>query len=106
MFAVAAAVTAMGVLTLTLLRRFEDKADHLARHRVEATLRGAPAALFAGLTPMGATVEGLVYERRLFEGTHHVAFDLVVDAKVPFDTLVATLEATPDLVSVRLAPRG
>jgi hypothetical protein len=30
----------------------------------------------------------------------------VVDAKVPFDTLVATLEATPDLVSVRLAPRG
>lgn len=106
MFGIAASVTAMGVLTLTLLRRFEDKADHLARHRVEATVRGAPEGLFAGLAALGATVEGLSYERHLVEGTSHVSFDLVVEAKVPFEALVAALEATPALVRVRVAARG
>jgi putative Mg2+ transporter-C (MgtC) family protein len=65
MFVESGAVTCMGLLALTVLRRFEDKADHLVRRRVRVTLK-----------PNGATAEA-------------VASDL---AKLCLDVSVANVE--------------
>ena len=43
MFVVSIAVTAMGIVALTVLRRFEDKDDHLMRRRVSVVLGRGPA---------------------------------------------------------------
>jgi putative Mg2+ transporter-C (MgtC) family protein len=48
MFVESVSVTGMGLLALTVLRRFEDKADHIVRRRVRVTLK-----------PQGATPESV-----------------------------------------------
>lgn len=51
MFVESVAVTGMGLIALTVLRRFEDKADHIVRRRVRVTLE-----------PDGATPESVTKE--------------------------------------------
>src|SRR5580698_4617784 len=68
MFVESAAVTVMGIVALTLLRRFEDKDDHLLRRRVSVTLgEGGEdiAAVVAALAQLGAKVSDVEYEKRL-----------------------------------------
>ena len=58
----------LGLLALTVLRRFEDKDDHLIRRRVTVVLgedaRGVTAVVEA-LKAIGATVSDVEYEKRL-----------------------------------------
>ncbi len=60
-------VTAMGIGALTLLRRFEDKNDHLIRRRVSIVLgEGSEIAeIVVALTDLGAVVSDMAYEKRL-----------------------------------------
>jgi putative Mg2+ transporter-C (MgtC) family protein len=68
MFVESGAVTFMGLVALTVLRRFEDKDDHLERRRVSVVL-GEDAtdltAVIEPLTRLGATVSVVEYEQRL-----------------------------------------
>ena len=102
MFIVAASVTAMGVVTLTIMRRLEGKVDDLARHRVEASLSGEPDAMFAALTTLGGRVERLDYERRVDEGAVVVACDVVIPADIGVARMIAAIEQVPGLRRVRI----
>lgn len=82
MFVESVAVTCMGLLALTVLRRFEDKADHVVRRRIRVTLK-----------PDGATAESVT--RDLAE----LCVDVGV-AKVEVDT--AGDPATTLALEVRL----
>jgi len=67
MFVESAVVTGMGVIALTVLRRFEDKNDRLVRRRVSVTLGEDAqdiAAVVEALTKLGGKVADVEYEKR------------------------------------------
>jgi len=68
MYGIAVIVTLMGVIALTVLRRFEDKNDHLMKRRVHVVIGDDPSGLervFGALSELGTTVSDVEYERRL-----------------------------------------
>jgi putative Mg2+ transporter-C (MgtC) family protein len=68
MFVESGVVTLMGLLALTVLRRFEDKDDHVQRRRMIVTLGGNAkdvTAIVEGLSKAGAKVSVIEYEKRL-----------------------------------------
>lgn len=68
MFLVAAVVTGMGIAALTVLRRFEDKNDHLVSRQLSVVLgeeSGGVAGLISALGDLGISVNDLEYEKRL-----------------------------------------
>lgn len=68
MFLVAAVVTGMGIAALTVLRRFEDKNDHLVSRQLSVVLgegSGGVSGLISALGDLGISVNDLEYEKRL-----------------------------------------
>lgn len=68
MYGIAVIVTLMGVIALTVLRRFEDKNDHMMRRRVQVVIGDDPNGLervFGALKERGITLSDVEYERRL-----------------------------------------
>jgi len=106
MYVVAATVTAMGMLTLTTMRRFEDKIDDLVRRRVEASLSGAYDPLLMSLQGLGATIDRLEYERQLDAEIVRVTFDLVSPSGLELRRIVDTMEAIPGMLRVRVVSPG
>jgi putative Mg2+ transporter-C (MgtC) family protein len=108
LFVVSVAVTAMGIVALTVLRRFEDKNDHLMRRRVSVVL-GAAAPGIGGvvsvLTDLGATVSEVEYERRLDGGKKRVVatFDVQFADTVGVAKLIDGIESVQGVRRVRIA---
>ncbi|MFO0749277.1 MAG: MgtC/SapB family protein [Myxococcota bacterium] len=102
MFIIAVAVTAMGMIILTVMRSLEARIGDSARHRVEATVAGSPEALFEVLADLGARVERLEYERRIEDAVVLVAFDLMVPNAVPLSRVVSTIESVEGLRRLRI----
>lgn len=102
MFVVAAAVTAMGMFILTLMRSLEARIGDIVRHRVEATVSGSPESLFAALGQLGARVERLEYERLVDDAIVRVAFDLMVPNAVKLDQVVTVIEQVDGLRRLRI----
>lgn len=102
MFVVAAAVTAMGMFILTLMRSLEARIGDIVRHRVEATVSGSPEPLFAALGQLGARVERLEYERLVDDAIVRVAFDLMVPNAVKLDQVVTVIEQVDGLRRLRI----
>jgi len=97
MYAVSAAVTAMGLLALTVLRRFEDKKDHVSRRRVSVVLGEEEAGaglVIAALTAMGTTVTDVEYERRLDDDKKRIVatFDVDLEKALGVSSLIQTVE--------------
>lgn len=67
MFVEGVAVTLMGILALTVLRRFEDKDDHMLRRQLELVLgdRDVLEEVVANLGALGVRISAVSYERRL-----------------------------------------
>ncbi len=68
MYIEAGVVTGMGFITLTALRRFEDKDDKQIKRRISLVLSedaAGIAAVVAALQGLGATVTDVEYERRM-----------------------------------------
>jgi putative Mg2+ transporter-C (MgtC) family protein len=104
MFTVAVAVTIMGTLALTVLRRFEDKNDALQKHHIQLE---APvldvAATVKELEALGAVVSQLAVERLRGEKARTtLRLTAVLPRDVPRDKLLATLEAVPDVRRVQI----
>lgn len=93
------AVTGLGVVALTALRRFEDKDDKSIRRRITIVLgEGAPAVseLVAAINELGATVAELDYDRRLDDKKKIVVtLDVRVPMHVGLAKLVERLERQP-----------
>jgi putative Mg2+ transporter-C (MgtC) family protein len=101
-------VTGMGVTALTVLRRFEDKNDHVVRRRVSVVLGGDAndiGPIVVALGTVGATVSAVDYQKRLDDEkkrlsvTFHVELPAVVD---PTDLIRLIEEAVPDVRRVHV----
>ena len=100
MYAIGVVVTGMGVATLTVLRRFEDKNDHVLRRRITLVLGDDPNCLehvMAALACLDATVSAIEYQRRLDDEKKPVvaSFDVRVNDRVSLMQLVQTIDVVP-----------
>jgi putative Mg2+ transporter-C (MgtC) family protein len=90
-------VTLLGLLALTVLRRFEDKNDHLTRRRVTVVL-GEDArdvtAVVDALKGIGATVSDVEYEKRLDGEKKRIVatFDVDQESTIGVAKLIQTVE--------------
>ena len=107
MYPISVVVTAMGVVTLTLLRRFEDKNDHVLRRRITLVLgedRDCLERVMDALTRLDATVSALEYQRRIDDERKPViaSFDVRVSDRVSLMQLVRTIDVVPGVRRVRV----
>jgi putative Mg2+ transporter-C (MgtC) family protein len=97
MYVESGVVTLLGLLALTVLRRFEDKNDHLTRRRVTVVL-GEDArdvtAVVDALKGIGATVSDVEYEKRLDDDKKRImaTFDVDLESTVGVAKLIQTVE--------------
>ncbi len=105
MYAVASFVTLLGVLALTILRRFEDKDTRAAQRRRIDLLLGPDASatkLSAKLRDMGLTVSTLAQERKTDEKTQALLLEVRIPQQIEIDKLIDDLGAEPDVRRVRV----
>ena len=106
MFVEAAVVTGLGVVSLTVLRRFEGKDDHGLRRRITLVLGSdAPAVsgLIAAINELGATVAELDYDKRLDDKKRVVVtLDVGLPASVGLATLIERLESQPGVRRIQV----
>jgi putative Mg2+ transporter-C (MgtC) family protein len=106
MFVEAVVVTGLGVIALSVLRRFEDKDDgHLRRRLMLVLGEESPglAQIEEALHGMGASVSELDYERRLDDKKKiAVTLEVRVPANLAMAELVARIERQPGVRRVHV----
>jgi putative Mg2+ transporter-C (MgtC) family protein len=106
MYALSVLSTVLGVVALSVLRRFENKDDGMLRRRVTITMTGAApplSELFAALHRRGVHVSPTEYDRDLAERRIRVT----LDTRVPVEErerLVELFESQPGVQHVRIEP--
>lgn len=107
MFVIAGTVTAMGITALTVLRRFEDKNDHLSRRHLSVVLgeeAGGVAALVKALGDLGVLVTDLEYEKRLDDDKKRLVakFDVQMDDAIGVSRLIDCVEQVPGVKRIHV----
>ena len=109
MFVVSVVVTAMGLTALTLLRRFEDKDDHVVSRRVTLVLASAEVldGVMTALKGQGVRVSDFDYDRRLDDEKKRteVTFDMDVPNAVGVPKVIASIEAVEGVRRVQVERR-
>jgi putative Mg2+ transporter-C (MgtC) family protein len=105
MFVESGVVTLMGLLALTVLRRFEDKDDHVQRRRVIVNLGGNAkdvTAIVEGLSKAGAKVSVIEYEKRLEDDKRRIVaiFDVQFADSIAISQLIEAVESVPEVQRV------
>jgi putative Mg2+ transporter-C (MgtC) family protein len=99
--------TGFGIIALTLVRRFEDKDDHLTRRRLTLNLTGdinaASTRMLDAVVELGGKVFDTEYERDLSDnGQVVLTIDVTLPIRVGVAQLVAALEAQPGLAHIHV----
>ena len=105
MYVEAAFVTLLGVLALTILRRFEDKDTRKQqRRRIEVVLGPAGSArqIAARLRESGVAVSTLGYDRSVEADTRSLTLDVRLPSTLDIERLIELLEAQPEVRRVRV----
>jgi putative Mg2+ transporter-C (MgtC) family protein len=104
MYVIAVFVTILGVVALTLLRRFEDKDDRMSRRRIFLVLGGdgSVSEISTKLTDIGATVSAIEYDRHVADKTLAVTLDVRFPHTVRIDRLIEEIECQRDVRRVKL----
>lgn len=109
MFVESIAVTVIGLLALTYLRRFEDKNDQVTKQRV-ALVVGDDATVplvMQALADLGVNVVQVEYERRLDEKRRtSLTLDVSVPVTVTLAQLIEAIEKHPDVRRIQLTQPG
>jgi putative Mg2+ transporter-C (MgtC) family protein len=111
MYVESVVVTGMGVTALTVLRRFEDKNDHVVRRRISVVLGGDAndvGPIVTSLASVGATVSAVDYQKRLDDDRKRlsVTFDVELPALFDATELIRTIEqAVPDVRRIHVEHR-
>jgi putative Mg2+ transporter-C (MgtC) family protein len=104
MYYISAAATGIGVIALTVLRRFERKEDDMVRHRIRLTLDEAappPSTIFAALNARGINVSPEEYEKHVDEHRVHVVFQVRVP-RATSEEIIASIETQPGVRHIHL----
>lgn len=89
------AVTAMGLIALTVMRLFEDKNDKVIRRYVSLTLEDVPegiSKIMKVLTQAGATVPDFDYEKKVESKTVGITFEVRIPVILGVNGLINLLE--------------
>jgi len=109
MYLVSVVVTGMGITALTVLRRFEDKNDHLFTRRVSLVLAdaGVLGLVLSALRERGVVASDFDYERRLDEEKQRttVTFEVEVPVAVGVTQVIACIEAVQGVRRVQVERR-
>ncbi len=106
MFVESVGVTVMGIVALTVFRRFEDKNDRVTKRRVTLVLDGDTPAetLVRELSSLGAVVAHVEYERRLDEKARtSLTCDVTLPIEVGLTSLVEAVEKHPGVRRVHVS---
>src|SRR5579863_5616229 len=111
MYVEGGAATLLGLLALTVLRRLEDKQDHMLRRRVSVVL-GEDAedvsVLVTALTELGAIVSDVEYERRLDDEKKRIVaiFDVRFVDTLAVTRLIRVVESVRGVRRVNVQHHG
>lgn len=109
MYIEAVVVTAMGMAALTVLRRLEDKDDHLVRRRLDVMLTSSESLekVFAALASLGVKVSDVAYDHRLDDEKKRVGVTLDVEFRdtLSVPQLVRAVEVVPGVRRIQLQSR-
>jgi putative Mg2+ transporter-C (MgtC) family protein len=105
MYVESGVVTVMGIVALTVLRRFEDK--NMLRRRISVVLGSEdakPEAITEALRGIGATVAQVEYDRRFGEekGKLVATFDVQFADTVAVTNVISAVEAVPGVRRIRV----
>ncbi len=106
MYSICVASTALGVIALTVLRRFERKEDALVGRKITLALDATAPPLpviIAALGERDISVAPVEYERLIDEGRVQVTLQARVSPTTSED-LLAVLESQPGVRRVRIEP--
>ncbi len=107
MYVEGAAVTVMGLATLTIFRLFEDKNDKLIRRFVTLEMEDAPervSHIMSALNNFGAKVADFDYEKKLQGQSVGITFEVRIPVSAGVSGLIELLEQQPGVrhVNIRL----
>ena len=104
MYFIAGTVTFIGIISLTVLRRFEDKNDRLLRRRISLVLgeQGTVAEVSGRLAQIGAVVSAVEYDRKFDDKKLTVTLDVRFPEEITVEKLLEELEGQPGIRRVRL----
>jgi putative Mg2+ transporter-C (MgtC) family protein len=109
MWVISVVVTAMGITALTVLRRFEDKNDHLITRHVSLVLASAEVLerVMEGLKGLGVKVSDFDYDRRLDDERKRteVTFDMDVPDTLGVPKVIACIESVEGVRRVQVERR-
>jgi putative Mg2+ transporter-C (MgtC) family protein len=109
MFVVSVVVTAMGITALTVLRRFEDKNDHLVTRHVSLVMANATVLerVAEALKGQGVTMSDFDYDRRLDDEKNRteVTFDVEIPVAVGVPKVIACIETVEGVRRVQVERR-
>lgn len=103
------AVTAMGLVSLTTFRVFEDKDDKSIRRYVSLTLEDSPdqiTKIMGALTGIGAKVPDFNYERGTAPPMLRLFFEISIPEKVGTNGLITLLEKQQGVKHVNIRLRN
>jgi putative Mg2+ transporter-C (MgtC) family protein len=97
-------VTATGLSALTLLRRFEDRGEPIARQRISLVVDQAlspVSAIVAALTATGTVLSQEEYERQL-DGRIRITFEVRSVAPIQNHELASSLDGLPGIQHLKI----
>jgi putative Mg2+ transporter-C (MgtC) family protein len=107
MYVEAVIVTGFGIVALTVLRRFEDKNDHLVSRHVSLVLSGIEVidGVMGTLKKLEVIVEDFDYDHRLEDDKKRVevTFDMSVPLALGVAKVIAAIETVPGVRRVQVA---
>jgi putative Mg2+ transporter-C (MgtC) family protein len=101
--------TAIGLIALSVVRRFEGKDSGIVRRRVAVTTTGGTTsipALVSTIRSAGCTVSDSEYESTLEEGRLTVTLDVETPANLALDGLLRAVESQGGVARVRIGPQN
>jgi len=104
MYVVAVTVTLLGLLSLSVLRRLEDKDDLIELRRVSVVQRavGAAGALEGQLGSLGAQVSTVRAEHDVAAGLRRIVFEIRVPRAAGMDEILRVLSQCEGVESVQV----
>ena len=104
MYSVAVFVTVVGVIALTVLRRFEDKDDRTTRRKIYLLLGadGSISEVSSRMRQIGADVSAVEYDRSVADKTLAVTLDVRFPQSLTIEKLIEELEGQRDVRRVKL----
>ncbi len=105
MYSESAFVAAIGVATLSLLRKFEEKKEKTLHRKVALVINDEQNAMITMMDlirGLGVKVSNLNYDRTLKSHTIEVKFTANIPVEVGVTQLIATIEAQPGVKQVKV----